>query len=44
LAEEIESGFHSMVELLKRNRHEVADAALLGDWKKIKEDFLKNSD
>lgn len=43
LAESIETGFHSMIELLRRNGHEVAEEALLGDWSKIKEQFLEDS-
>ena len=43
LAESIETGFRSMVELLRRNRHVVAEEALLGDWHKIKKQFLADS-
>jgi len=32
-----------MVELLRRNRHVVAEEALLGDWHKIKKQFLADS-
>jgi hypothetical protein len=40
LAEEIEKGLHSMVELLQRNRHAVRAEALLADWGRIKERYL----
>ena len=43
LTEAIESGFHSMVELLKRNKYKIDEDALLKDWKRIKNDFLANA-
>lgn len=43
LAESIETGFHSMIELLRRNHDEIAEQALLADWFKIKEQFLSDS-
>jgi hypothetical protein len=43
LVESIETGFHSMVELLGRNRHKVAEEALFGDWHKVKDNFLADS-
>jgi hypothetical protein len=44
LAHAIEDGFHSMLELPKRNQHEVDAVALLRDWDEIEINFLKNSD
>jgi hypothetical protein len=43
LAEAIESGFHSMVELLRRNKYTIDEDTLLRDWKRIKDDFLANA-
>ena len=43
VVDSIETGFHSMVELLGRNRHKVAAEALLVDWHKIKNNFLGDS-
>lgn len=43
LAEAIENGFQSMVELLKRNKYEVDAIALLRDWGKVRRDFMENS-
>jgi len=40
LAASVETGLHSMIELLKRNRYEIAEQALLADWFKVKEQFL----
>ncbi len=43
LSEAIESGLQSMVELLKRNKHEVDGVALLRDWGTVRRDFMENS-
>jgi len=40
LVSEVEKGLHSMIELLKRNRQEIDDTALLSDWAKIKREYL----
>lgn len=40
LAQAIEEGLHSMIELLKKKHLEVDAETLLGDWEKIKHDFL----
>jgi hypothetical protein len=42
LAQAVEEGLHSMIELLRRKRLEVAGEALLRDWATIKQDFLSN--
>jgi hypothetical protein len=43
LAQAIEEGLHAMIELLNKKHHEVDAETLLGDWKKIKRDFLSDS-
>jgi hypothetical protein len=43
LAQAIEEGLHSMIELLKKKHHEVDAETLLGDWEKIKRDFLSST-
>jgi len=40
LAQAIEEGLHSMVELLRKKRQEIDADTLLSDWEKIKHDFL----
>jgi hypothetical protein len=40
LASEVEKGLHSMIDLLKRSRHEIDGATLLSDWAKIKREYL----
>ena len=40
LAEEIEKGLHSMIELLRRNRRAFDAAAFLRDWEVVKTKFL----
>ena len=40
LAEAIEAGLQSMIELLQRNHHDVRANALLNDWEKVKSDYL----
>lgn len=40
LSEGIEQGFHSMIALLRRNRHEVNANLLLADWETVKNEFL----
>jgi len=42
LVEEIEKGLHSMVELLKRNKHEIRAEALLSDWARLKAEYIDN--
>jgi hypothetical protein len=41
LAEEIEKGFISMIEVLRKNRRDIKADELLNDWSKIKSQFLK---
>lgn len=43
LAKAIEEGLHSMIELLKKKHLEVDAETLLGDWEKIKHDFLSGT-
>jgi hypothetical protein len=43
LIQEIEKGLHSMIEVLRKNRHSVHAEALLADWEKIKSDYLSQS-
>lgn len=43
LAQAIEEGLHSMIELLKEKHLEVDAETLLGDWEKIKRDFLSGT-
>ena len=43
LAQAIEEGLQSMIELLKNKRQEVDAETLLGDWEKIKHDFLSGT-
>ncbi|HTC93842.1 MAG TPA: hypothetical protein VK699_10355 [Terriglobales bacterium] len=40
LAEEIEKGLHSMIQLLQKNGRSINSEALLTDWEKIKRDYL----
>jgi hypothetical protein len=41
LSDSIEAGLHSMIALLRRNRHEVNGDLLLADWFKVKKEFLE---
>jgi hypothetical protein len=41
LAEEVEKGFISMIDLLRKNRRDIKAEALLSDWSKIKSKFLE---
>lgn len=41
LADEVEKGFISMIDLLRRNRRDIKAETLLKDWSKIKSKFLK---
>lgn len=43
LAQAIEEGLHSMIEILKKKHHEVDAETLLTDWKTIKHHFLSDS-
>lgn len=43
LTQAIEQGLHSMIEVLTKKGHEVDADALLGDWEKIKQDFVGGS-
>lgn len=36
----MEEGLHSMINLLRRNKHAVKDELLLADWEKVKKNFL----
>jgi hypothetical protein len=40
LAGEVEKGFISMIEVLRKNRRDIKADALMNDWKKIKSDYL----
>jgi hypothetical protein len=44
LAGAIEDGLRSMIDLLKRNRHEIDDRTLLQDWERIKARFLADTE
>ncbi len=44
LADEIEKGLISMIELLRRNRRDIKAEALLTDWKQIRSDYLSTED
>ena len=41
LAQEVENGFISMIDLLRRNRRDIKADSLLKDWAKIKSKYLK---
>lgn len=41
LTAEIEKGLHSMIELLKRNKHPIKEEALLSDWRNLERDYLQ---
>lgn len=41
LTDEMDRGFESMIALLKRNKHEIDNEALLTDWQKVKKEFLE---
>ena len=43
LADEVETGFGSMVELLQRNKRSIDAQALLNDWSRIKAAYLTSS-
>jgi hypothetical protein len=40
LADEVEKGLISMIEVLRKNRRQIKADALLDDWKAIKSDYL----
>jgi hypothetical protein len=40
LAGEVEKGFISMIEVLRKNRRDIKAEALLDDWKRIKTEYL----
>ena len=40
LAQEVERGLTSMIDLLRRNRHHVNAELLMEDWRKVKVRFL----
>jgi hypothetical protein len=40
----VETGLHSMIELLRRNKHSVDDKTLLKDWARIKSAYLAKSE
>ena len=44
LASAVEEGLRSMIDLLKRNRHEINDGTLLRDWHTIKSRFLADAE
>jgi len=39
--EEVERGFNSMIEVLRKNRRDIKAEALLRDWSQIKAKFLE---
>jgi len=41
LAEEVERGFISMIDVLRKKQHEIKAEALLNDWMQIKSKFLE---
>lgn len=41
LAEEVEKGFISMIDILRRNQRDIKAEALLKDWSQIKSKFLE---
>ena len=41
LADEVEKGFISMIDVLRRNRREIKAETLLKDWSQIKSKFLE---
>ena len=41
IAEEIEKGFNSMIEVLRKNRRDIKAEALLHDWSQIRAKFLE---
>ena len=41
IAEEVEKGFNSMIEVLSKNRRDIKAEALLHDWSQIKAKFLE---
>ena len=41
LADEVEKGFISMIDILRRNRRDIKADTLLNDWSQIKSKFLK---
>jgi len=43
LADEVERGFASMIDLLRRNRHNINAELLMEDWRKVKARFLTPS-
>jgi hypothetical protein len=40
LTQAIDDGFHSMIAVFQRNKHEIDGEALLKDWERIKREFL----
>jgi len=42
LAAEVEKGFISMIDLLRKNQRDIKAEALLSDWSKIKSKFLES--
>ena len=40
LADEVERGLSSMIDLLRRNRHDINAELLMTDWRKVKTRFL----
>jgi hypothetical protein len=44
LANAIDEGMRSIVELLKRNRHKIDDSSLMQDWQTIKARFLADKE
>jgi hypothetical protein len=43
IANAVDEGLHSMIDLLKRNRHEIDDRSLMQDWLRIKTKFLADN-
>jgi hypothetical protein len=43
IANAVDEGLHSMIDLLKRNRHEIDDRSLVQDWQRIRSRFLADN-
>lgn len=41
IVDSVEEGFHSMIALLRRNRHAINAEALLADWSSVRKEFLE---
>ena len=43
LTAEIDKGLHSIIQLLRRNKHAIKEEALLSDWQNIKNSYLQDA-